>query len=401
MGKIKMEQFLKYKKIKDIKDLITEHQYNEINKLFYYYDTITIKNRLTNIRDFILNGVDSNWLGRLRIITNKLKNDVISEYSCKIRYGNNWEQKQNVLKEKVKMDKNNFIKKYGEDEGKKRWEDRNKKVVSYGLEPAIKRYGEEEGKKRWEKTLKTKIQTMSERKKIRPYRNGRTLTEYQIKYGVEEGYKKWEDRNKRQKYNLSLQGFIDKYGEVDGKMKWDDFVKNMSKTGLDSFIKRYGKQNGKKRYDVYINIMKYVTSKEYFIEKFGEIDGEIRYKELMLKKISYFKDKYSKISQDLFWNIFEQLEDKNCYFYELNNEYTFFVHKDNIIIIRVDFKMGNKIIEFDGDYWHSKPEQIKKDTLRDEYLTNKGYLIKRVKEKSYMLNKQMVINECLEFLKND
>ena len=112
MGKIKMEQFLKYKKIKDIKDLITEHQYNEINKLFYYYDTITIKNRLTNIRDFILNGVDSNWLGRLRIITNKLKNDVISEYSCKIRYGNNWEQKQNVLKEKVKMDKNNFIKKY-------------------------------------------------------------------------------------------------------------------------------------------------------------------------------------------------------------------------------------------------------------------------------------------------
>jgi very-short-patch-repair endonuclease len=69
-------------------------------------------------------------------------------------------------------------------------------------------------------------------------------------------------------------------------------------------------------------------------------------------------------------------------------------------IISVDFKLDDKIIEFDGDYWHSKEEQIIKDKLRDEFLSNKGYLILRIKEFSYRDNKEKVINECLDFLNN-
>jgi hypothetical protein len=402
MSKLTIEQFLNYRKIKDVKNLITEKQFTEINKLFDYYDCQTIKNRLTNLKDFILNNVEDHWLGRLKIITSKLKNDVISEYSCKIRYGNNWKQKQDTLKEKVKMDKNNFIKKYGEKEGIKRWEERNKKTVSYGINPAIMRYGEIEGKRRWEDTLRRKVNTMTERKKIRPYRNGRTLPEYQEKYGIEEGFKLWDERNKRQSYRLSLTGHIDKYGEVEGKKKWEEYTKSMARTTLESFIERHGVEIGTKRYEMFVNRLKYTTSENYFIEKYGETTGKIKYKELITSKISTFKDKYSKISQDLFWGIYEKLDKKeNCYFYELNSEYTFYVWNENMKIINVDFKLGNKIIEFDGDYWHSSEEQIKIDNMRDDYLKKKNYIIKRVKEKDFRKNKEVIINECLDFLNNE
>lgn len=404
MGKISMNQFLKYKKIKDVKDMITEKQYVEINKLFNYYDTNTIKNRLQSIRGFIINQVETNWLGRLKIITSKLKNDVISEYACKVRYGDNWKKKQDILKDKVKMNKNNFIVKYGEEVGLQKWEERNKKVVSYGLNPAILRYGYKEGKKRWEKTLKQKIETMSETKKIRPYRNGRTLPEYQQKYGVEIGYKKWVERNKKQSHRFSLHFFLEKYGEDVGTQEWEKYCNSMSKTTEEAFIKRYGDILGKDRYCKFIERMSYIQTEDYYVEKHGEKFGPIKYQEIIMSKISSFKDKYSKVSQDLFWNIYEKLPNdyrKNCYFYELNNEYCFYVWEDKINLISVDFKLGNKIIEFDGDYWHSTDKQKKIDIIRDDILNKKGYIIKRIKENEYRLNKVKIVNDCLEFLKNE
>jgi hypothetical protein len=402
MGKVTLEKFLNYKKIKDINEIITEKQYVEINKIINHYDSISIKNRLQNIRDFIINKVEDRWLGRLRIIVRKLKNDVISEYSCKIRYGENWEIKRNILKDKVRMDKDNFIKKYGEEEGIKRWEERNNKTISYGLNPAIKKYGEEEGTKRWLNTLERKILTMRENKKIRPYRNGRTLPEYQKKYGVKVGYQKWMERNQKQKHRFSLNYFLEKYGEIKGIEEWKNYCQSMSKTTLNTFIDRYGKEDGENRYNLFINRLKYTQSKDFFIEKYGEEIGVNKYNEFILTKLSHIKDSYSKISQKLFWGIYEKLNDgdrEKCYFYELNSEYTFYVWTNDMTIINVDFKLNNKVIEFDGDYWHSKKEQIEKDKKRDDFLLKKGYHIKRIKEKDYKNNRDIIINECLEFLK--
>jgi hypothetical protein len=401
MGKVNIEQFLKYKKIKDIKNLITQKQYEELNNVFLHYDTKTIKNRLQNIRDFIINSVENRWVGRLRIITNKLKNDVLSEYSCKVRYGDKWFEKRETLKDKVRMDKNNFINKYGEEEGVRRWKERNIKTISYGLTPAIMRYGEIEGKKRWEETLCRKVKTMSEVKKIRPYRNGRTLVEYQERYGVEIGYKKWVQRNEKQKHRFSLTYYINTYGEEIGVKEWGDYCESMCKTSLNSFIEKYGQDIGTDRYNKFVNKIKYSKSETSYIHKYGEKDGKVKYKEMIVSKISNFKDCYSKISQDLFWNIFTELNNeyrKLCFFYELNHEYSFYVWKNNMTIIKVDFKLGDKIIEFDGDYWHSKQEQIEKDKIRDEFLTEKDYIIKRVKECDYRTNKTLIINECIEFL---
>jgi len=400
MGMLTIEKFLNYKKIKDITHLITEKQFFEIEKLFIFYNTETIKNRLTNIRHFILNKVDEKWLGRLYIIKNRLKNDVLSEYSCKVRYGNNWEIKQNEIKEKVKMDKEKFISLYGLTEGIKRWKERNEKTISYGLDPAVKRYGEVEGKKRWELTLKKKINTMSERKKIKPYRNGRTLSEHQERYGLYEGYNIWKKKNDKVSYRFSKQYYIDTYGDM-GKEMWEKYCLNMVKTTKNSFIERYGKEEGIRRYDLFINQIKFKSSKEYYISKWGQIEGLVKYQELINKKINNFIEKYSKISQKLFWSLYEKIDDcGKCYFYELNNEYTFYVWKDDLKIINVDFKMGNKIIEFDGDYWHSNEQQKIIDKKRDQYLCSKGYKVLRVKESDFRKNSGEVIEKCLNFIKS-
>jgi hypothetical protein len=402
MGKVTIEKFLQYNKIKDVRNLITKPQYDQLDRVFLFYDTKTIKNRLQNIRDFIINNVETNWVGRLKIITKKLKNDVISEYSCKIRYGDKWKEKRETLKDKVRMDKNNFIKKYGEEEGVRRWEERNIKVISYGLKPAIMRYGEVEGKKKWENTLFRKNKTMYETKKIRPYRNGRTLVEYQKRYGVEIGYRKWIDRNNKQKYRFSLNYYTDKFGQELGVQEWEKYCESMRKTTLDSFIARYGKDTGIDRYDKFLERIKFTQSEQYYINKYGEKEGKYKYKESLISKISYFKDCYSKISQDLFWNVFDRLNEddrKKCFFYELNHEYPFYIWEKGMTVIKIDFKMGDRLIEFDGDYWHSKEEQKQKDNMRDDYLIKKGYNIKRVKEIDYRTNKDLVITECLEFLK--
>lgn len=404
MGKITVNQIINYKKVKDVSQLITEKQFIELNKITLYYDTKTIKNRLQNIRDFIINNVETKWLGRLRIITNKLKNDVISEYATKIRYGNNWETKRNNLREKVRVNKDKFIEKYGEQIGLEKWKERNSKVISYGLNAAVSRYGEEEGRKRWEATLKLKVNTMAINKKIRPYRNGRTLSEYQDRYGVELGYDKWLSRNNKQSYRFSLQYYFDNYGEINGLTEWNNYCLKMEKTTLKSFILRYGVEEGTIRYNSFVSKIKYAQSVDFFIGKYGKDVGLIKYKEYLTSKISYFKDKYSKISQDLFWNIFSKLNNDDrskCYFYELNDEYSFFVWENKMTIINVDFKLSNKIIEFDGDYWHSKPEQKEIDNRRDDFLVKKGYIVKRVKEGDYKNKKEIIINECLNFLKND
>jgi hypothetical protein len=48
MGKLTLNKILNYKKIKDIKNQVTEKQILELNSVIEKYDTSTIKNRLTN-----------------------------------------------------------------------------------------------------------------------------------------------------------------------------------------------------------------------------------------------------------------------------------------------------------------------------------------------------------------
>ena len=153
-------------------------------------------------------------------------------------------------------------------------------------------------------------------------------------------------------------------------------------------------------------------SLEKCIEKYGEIKGKQSWIDRQEKWITnYKKSNFSKISQKLFWSLYEILDNKNdVYFATLkynlidnsgkNNEYRL---KLSNIVILPDFFVKNdkKIIEFDGTYYHRiNPENKKRTLRRDEELKNDGYSIHHVNEIDYKKNPDKVISECLSFLKN-
>lgn len=139
-------------------------------------------------------------------------------------------------------------------------------------------------------------------------------------------------------------------------------------------------------------------SKRYFKENYPD-----NWEEELQKFLSFNNVRYSKISQELFWSIYDYV-DGDCYFAELNNEWKYFTNKEQRNVLGehskycfyLDFKYDNKIIEFDGDYWHRETNEY--DNVRDSVLIEDGYEVYRVKECDYMENKQKTIEKCVEFL---
>lgn len=81
-----------------------------------------------------------------------------------------------------------------------------------------------------------------------------------------------------------------------------------------------------------------------------------------------------------------------------------------------DIFLDDKIIEYNGDIWHANPkiykedfvnpvtkmtyEQIHKKEFHKESIANDhGYILYRVWETDYKNNKERVIEECINFLK--
>jgi Protein of unknown function (DUF559) len=156
-------------------------------------------------------------------------------------------------------------------------------------------------------------------------------------------------------------------------------------------------------------------SLEKCIKKYGAEEGTKKWNERQEKWLKSFpKSNFSKISQELFWNICDNLPSlDNIYFAELNEnkqkddsgknyEYTLLLSNRSIKpdFINVSTK---KVIEFDGEYWHSVKNKnytfiIEKDKNREIDLNNNGYKLLRIKENDYKNDKQGTIQKCINFL---
>jgi len=154
------------------------------------------------------------------------------------------------------------------------------------------------------------------------------------------------------------------------------------------------------------------------IQKYGEEEGRERW----LRRQEKWQDsckktrknKFSKISQSLFWKIYNLLtEDKDCiYFAELgenkeldvsglNNEYRLKLPERVLMPDFINIKT-KKIIEFDGTYWHGEymiknPNKLR-DEIRDEVLLKNGYKVLHIKEVDYRNNEDLMVKKCLGFL---
>jgi len=148
----------------------------------------------------------------------------------------------------------------------------------------------------------------------------------------------------------------------------------------------------------------------WYKNKYGDIEGVKKYNEIYTKIINNRKTaKYSKISQELFnkinFYISDELAKAGKLQYATNGygEHRInFNKKDKELIgesritMFVDFKIFDKVIEFDGDYWHKNSEE---DIIRDRILNARQYEVLRISERNYKNNPNKELEKCLKFLK--
>lgn len=147
------------------------------------------------------------------------------------------------------------------------------------------------------------------------------------------------------------------------------------------------------------------------IAKFGEEDGKRRWQirqEKWMKNNK--KSNFSKVSQKLFYEIYNKLNiDKSKIYFatlhrEENRKNSEYILQLNNITIKPDFidLNQNKIIEFDGLYWHNQHTKAnkKREETRDKEIIESGFKVLHILESDYYKDKNEIVKKCLEFLNN-
>jgi very-short-patch-repair endonuclease len=169
------------------------------------------------------------------------------------------------------------------------------------------------------------------------------------------------------------------------------------------FIKKYGDN-----WEYYYNedrkkISNYkVNSLTWFIFKYGDSKGRLKHNEYLKKRLEVLDNlktkKVSKISQKLFWLIYDELteeEKEKCFFKELNREKLIKVNDSKYYF--PDFILDKKIIEYDGSYWHNEDD----DKVRNEFYNKNGFDVLCINENEFNRKTKNydIITKCLNFLR--
>jgi hypothetical protein len=242
---------------------------------------------------------------------------------------------------------------------------------------------------------KIKLIQISNSSKVKNRKNGRSIEEI-----MNRGYTEKEAILKLKKLQSTntLENYTKKYGSIgeeiwrERQIKWQETLNN-----------NYSKEERKK--------WSSFTYNDY-IKKYGKERAD-----KWLKNKIHFGKTYSKISQILFKKINEYISGE---FYYGEKEYVLKREKWTYILDFYD-KNSKKVIEFNGDLWHANPkiyehyeicnpfsrETAKEIWERDEIRFKNILMHKDVNdilvvwEKDFKENKEKVINQCVNFLKNE
>ncbi len=234
--------------------------------------------------------------------------------------------------------------------------------------------------------------------------------------------------NHRGKYSKWSKNFIKGYDE--------NWVKNQSDKNSD-FMKNGGRKTNKFILDYWIEKCsgdadkakeEYIKSQtrdlDWFVKKYGEEEGLTRHaaktekwlntlnqksveekNEINRKKVSTKGKSISKNENILY----QKLKEK---FHLLESQFALNDEKRSYIY---DIRLGDKIIEYNGDFWHANPkvfnesfvnpynkltlEKIhEKDLRKIKVAENQNYKILIIWEKDFNENQEKVITECINFL---
>lgn len=314
----------------------------------------------------------------------------------------------------------NNIEKYGFEKGIDKTIEENTAKYSNTKERFIKLYGEREGIIKWENFINSK-KTNNNRKYSKP-----TIEKYIKKYGEENGKILWNKYKKSLSFTKKY--CIEKYGKEEGEKKWNEYVDKMSKSCKEStsseqmsyinsihfYIEKYGKEEGEKKYEEWKKSQDH-SSISFMVKKYGIDEGLKKYKEVSFKR-SFHSDSYhSKISQSLFENIKNIINDDTCKYSTNGGELRLYDEKENKPYY-YDFSYKNKIIEYNGDFWHANPNFYEsdyifkngiyasdiweKDKKKQLLAKEKGYEILTIWDSEYKKDSTNVLKKCLSFLIN-
>lgn len=248
----------------------------------------------------------------------------------------------------------------------KKW---SKEFNSNSLEKCIKKYGEEEGKKRWEKYCKS---------------ISITLNKFIEKYGEEEGKRRWDSYREKQRITNTFEYKKEKYGMT--FEEFDSYNKSRACT-LKNLIKKHGEEEGIKIWNDYIFKQAYTTTREYFIEKYGENEGIEKWTTFNNSRLT--RRSFSKESQVLFDELIKNDLFKNHKIYYATNNYEYEVlsPKTNKLYY-LDFfdKDLNICIEFNGMKYHPHPDLYREDDIFKTPFEKEGKIVKEIWEKEKYRN---------------
>lgn len=240
-------------------------------------------------------------------------------------------------------------------------------------------------------------------------------------------------KNNHKEY--SYESYLLKYENIDIKAmekEWEAGKKKRKEAqlaGLNEYRREGGKRSPKDRmteeqYNNWRNSMSGIFSLDWFINKYGEEDGTQKYNERSNKVSKQMSGnnycnnnsiQASKVSQELFWELYKHIDFNEVYFMDLNHEYGCGTSQ-NFDFVVVDNK---KIIEFNGDKWHANPKlyeendipmpgfidkkakQIwREDILKNNKAIKNGFEILVIWESEYNKNKEKTIWKAVDFLYN-
>ena len=226
--------------------------------------------------------------------------------------------------------------------------DEKNKLSVPTLENCIRKHGEEKGREVFE-----------EYKRKQAYKNS---FEYKKeKYGWTK--EQYDEYNKSRA--VTLENLIKKHGENDGRLIWDNYCKRQSETSSTDYIKdKFGEYECET-----INLLK-SGKLEGFIRKYGEIESKKRFNNFIDAVNNSFEDtnKYhqSKRGVCFFNKIIKKLSELgyNFTYYYGDNEMRKYSHIDGVLYSLDFFILElNICVEFNGDYWHANPEIYEKNWI--------------------------------------
>lgn len=244
---------------------------------------------------------------------------------------------------------------------------------------------------------------------------------------TDERLKKLADNKMGEKHHYFNKKLSEEHkNKIKESLKNESFLAKVKKPIKEKYKEKYGSL-WEIEYGKFLNSMKKVNTLEWFKNKFGEELGSLKYKERSdnLKIKSFFitnssslnKDSYSKISQELFWELHKTISPiyKKIFFAELNHEHSCSTGRYRFDFVVMDNK---KIIEFNGNKFHPKEltkEDLKnwktphgipgelileRDNIKKEKAELNGFEILYIWENEYKENKEKSIEKCLSFINN-